>query len=323
MTDYRELGRKGGQAKAAKLRAARGHVEPLGGTILELAQSLDDFQGPSWARWWVFLKAVFGLPLEAEELAAFHQFTGRETVLPAGYAEAWVVAGRKAGKSAIAALVATYLAACRDWRTLLRPGERGVVMVLASERGQAANIVLRYVKALFDHPRLKPLVARRTRDVIELSTAVTIEVHTASYTGVRGHTVVGAVCDEIAFWPAEGAADADTEILAALKPAMATVPGAVLFAISSPYWKRGELFQAYEQHYGQAGSDVLVWQAPTVEMNPHVARATVDRAYAKDPLRAAAEWGAEFRRDVEAYVAAEVLAACTVPGRYELPPAVA
>src|SRR5437016_1322817 len=98
-------GRKGAAAKWAKVRAARApRVEPLGGTIVDLAHSLGDFQAPSWARWWAFLKALFALPLAEVELAAFRQFTGRETVLLTGYGEAWVVAGRKAGKSAIAAL---------------------------------------------------------------------------------------------------------------------------------------------------------------------------------------------------------------------------
>ena len=46
-----QLGRKGGAVSAAKLRAARGQVEPYGGTILELAAALGDFQGLSWARW--------------------------------------------------------------------------------------------------------------------------------------------------------------------------------------------------------------------------------------------------------------------------------
>jgi len=320
----RQVGRKGQAARVAADKRRRGQVEPLGGTIVELACAIDDFQGPSWATWWAFLKALFALPLASEELAAFRRFTGRETAPATPIPEGWVIAGRKAGKSAIAALVATYLAACVDWRPMLRRGEPGVVMCLASERRQA-GIVLRYVRALFEHPVLAPLVGRRTREALELRTHVQIEVHSAQYRGVRGHTVVGCVCDEIAFWRDEtsGAANPDVEILAAVRPAMATVEGSVLLAISSPYWKRGELFEAYERYYGQAAADVLVWQAPTRSMNPRVTPATVDRAYAKDPLRAAAEWGAEFRRDVEAYVAPEVLAACTTPGVYERPPLLA
>jgi hypothetical protein len=40
------------------------------------------------------------------------------------------------------------------------------------------------------------------------------------------------LCDEIAFWPTdENSADPDYEIINALKPGMATIPGAMLLKI--------------------------------------------------------------------------------------------
>ncbi len=315
----REAGRKGGHAKAAKLRAARGQLEPLGGTIRELALALGAFQEPSWARWWAFLGALFALPLEAGEREAFRRFTGRDAPPAAPAGEAWVIAGRRAGKSRIAALVAAYLAACRDYRAVLSPGERGVVMALAADRAQA-RVILGYVKALFAHPTLAPLVARRLRDSVELRTGVAVEVHTASYRSTRGYTAVGAVLDEIAFWPTDESANPDAEILAAVRPAMATVPGAVLLAISTPYAQRGELYRAWERHYGRAESDVLVWRAASRDMNPGLSAGVVARAYEDDPAAAAAEYGAEFRRDVQAFLDAEAVRAVTVPGRRELAP---
>ncbi len=316
----RKAARKGGLAKAAAWRAMRGQVDPLGGTIVELARSLGAFQEPSWARWWAFLKTLFALPLQPEELEAFRQFTGRDVPPAQTVAEAWVIAGRRAGKSRVAAFVATYLAACRDYRAVLSPGERGVVMAIAADRRQA-RVVLRYLKAAFEHPRLAPLVARRLRDSVELKTGVTIEVHSASYRTTRGYTVVGAVLDEIAFWRTdEGSAEPDAEIVGAVRPAMATVPGALLLAISTPYARRGELFRAYERHYGRSESDVLVWRATSREMNPKLSATAVARAYEDDPIAAAAEYGAEFRRDVEGFLDPEIVQAVTVPGRYELPP---
>jgi hypothetical protein len=317
----RQIGRAGGHAKAAAERARRGQSEPLGGTILELARALGVAQGPTWARWVAFLKVLFALPLEADDLAAFSRFTARDAAPTAPLAEAWAIAGRRAGKSSVAALVAAYLAACRDYRAVLRPGERGVVMCVAADRAQA-RVILGYVKALFAHPHLAPLVARRLRDAVELRTGVAVEVHTASYRSTRGYTAVGAVLDEVAFWPTdEGSAEPDAEVLAAIRPAMATVPGALLLAVSTPYAQRGELFKTYERHYGRADSDVLVWRAASREMNPNLSAAVVRRAYEDDAARAAAEWGAEFRRDVEAFLDGEAVRAVTVPGRRELPPA--
>src|SRR5437879_11283481 len=71
-----ELGRKGALAKHAKDRAARGQVDPLGGTILDLAQMLGECQGPTWAAWRAFLKALFALPLEPDALATYRTCTG-------------------------------------------------------------------------------------------------------------------------------------------------------------------------------------------------------------------------------------------------------
>jgi hypothetical protein len=65
---------------------------------------------------------------------------------------------------------------------------------------------------------------------------------------------------------------------------------------------------------------VLVWKASTQTMNPSVSRSVIDEAYERDPAAAAAEYGAEFRTDVEGFVSREVVEACVVTGRYELPP---
>ena len=56
---------------------------------------------------------------------------------PAGYLEAWLICGRRSGKSFILALIAAYLAVFRDWRVHLAPGEAATIMVLASDRKQA------------------------------------------------------------------------------------------------------------------------------------------------------------------------------------------
>jgi hypothetical protein len=57
-------------------------------------------------------------------------------------------------------------------------------------------------------------------------------------------------------------------------------------------------------------------------MNPSLPRdgAVISEAYDRDPASAAAEYGAEFRRDIEAFIAREVVDALVVPGRFELLP---
>ena len=99
---------------------------------------------------------------------------------------------------------------------------------------------------------------------------------------------------------------------------MATVPGAMLLCLSSPYARRGALYEAYRRHYGVDG-DVLVIKAPTKALNPTVPQKVIDNAYAEDEASARAEYGAEFRSDVESFISREAVEAAVVPGRHELP----
>jgi hypothetical protein len=55
-------------------------------------------------------------------------------------------------------------------------------------------------------------------------------------------------------------------------------------------------------------------------MNPSVDESVIAAAYEADEPSAAAEYGAEFRRDIESYVSREAVDAVVVPGRHELPP---
>ena len=66
--------------------------------------------------------------------------------------------------------------------------------------------------------------------------------------------------------------------------------------------RRGVLWRAYEKHYGKAGAVPLVWQAPTLAMNLTVPQSVIDGALADDEAAARAEYLAEFRSDLEAFV---------------------
>ncbi len=277
------------------------------------------FQGKSWDVWKGFLSTLFGLPIHRADLRIYRQHTRRTSAPELPTREAWLVVGRRGGKSRIAALVAVFLACFRDYRKILAPGERGTVMVIAADRKQARH-VFGYIAGLLDGvSMLVQMVESRTRETIHLTNCVTIEVHTANFRAVRGYTVIGAICDEIAFWRSEDSANPDTEILNGLRPGMATVPDALLLCISSPYARRGALWEAYRRHYGQDGDPVLVWHADTRSMNPSVDEQVIAEAYAQDESAAEAEYGAQFRRDIEGFVSAEAVGAVVVDGRYELP----
>ena len=219
--------------------------------------------------------------------------------------EAWMVVGRRGGKNFILALIAVYLAAFRDWRPHLAPGEWGTVMVIASDRRQA-RVTMRYVKGLLENvPMLARLVVRETAESIDLANQITIEVHTASFRSVRGYTVVAALLDEVAFWRSDDeSANPDREVVEALRPAMATVPGAILLAASSPYARRGVLWETWQHHYGKDEDPLLVWQADTRTMNPSVPQRTIDAAYEEMPPLRQPNTAASFVRTWKATLTA-------------------
>lgn len=277
------------------------------------------FMGASWAAWFAFLAAMFDLPLDDAARNIFTQCTGLAEARPGGYHEAWLVVGRRGGKSIIVALIAVFLACFKDWSPYLNAGERGTVMVIGADKRQA-RVIFRYIAGMMQKvPLLAAMVERETQDTIDLKNGITIEITAASFRTVRGYTIVAALCDEIAFWRSEDSANPDTEIIAALKPAMATVPGAMLLCLSSPYARRGALWNTYHKHYGKDGA-ALVWKADTKTMNPAVPASVIADAYEADPASAAAEYGAEFRTDVESFVSREVVDAAVIPGRFELAP---
>src|SRR5262249_43770220 len=112
-----------------------------------LERAYPEFMKPSLNAWRALIWAVFGLPLEADARALFETHTGR-TEQPTHQArEAWLVIGRRGGKSRIASLLAVFLACVRDYRGLLAPGERGIVMLIAADRRQA-RVLKRYISAL-------------------------------------------------------------------------------------------------------------------------------------------------------------------------------
>src|SRR5690606_11765051 len=109
------------------------------------------------------------------------------------------------------------------------------------------------------------------------------------------------------------------ELLRALRPALARVPGSLLAVVSSPYARRGVLWTAWQKYHGKRNADVVLVQAATLELNPAFDRRAVEKAYEEDPSAAGAEFGGLFRTDVEGFISPQAIAACVIAGRRELP----
>ncbi|MEX0603842.1 MAG: hypothetical protein WD623_16920 [Marinobacter sp.] len=265
----------------------------------------EQFGGESFAAWRALLAGFYGLELTDNELPHWQALTDRQSAPEAAHDELWLAIGRRGGKSNMAALLAVFEACFNDHRPNLAPGEVATVMVLAADRKQARS-VFRYISGLMNaNPMLARLIIKESTETLELANRAVIEVGTASFRATRGYTFAAVIADEIAFWRSEDSANPDYEILNAVRPGLATLDGP-LIALSSPYSRRGALWEAYRRHYGQEGG-ILVAQAPTLTMNPTLPRRLVDQALARDPAAASAEYLAQFRDDITGFITRELV----------------
>jgi hypothetical protein len=289
-------------------------------TILDPQLFARWFPGNTWSRWRTFLRVLFALPLDKEDLQTFSKFTGRQLAPTLPFSEGWLVVGRRGGKSLIVSLIAVYLAFFRDYSRYLQRGEFGTIAVIAADRKQART-VLRYIKAFLELPLLKSKIVSQSADSITLENRIVIEVHTASWRSIRGYTLLACIADEIAFWRSEDQyANPDKEIIAACRPGLSTIPNSLLLCISSPYARRGILWDVYARHFAKDSSDILVWQATSRDMNPTLRQSVIDRAMEEDESSAKAEYEAEFRKDIESFIDSQLVKSLAIPGRLELPP---
>jgi len=260
----------------------------------------EQFGGDSFTAWRALLAGFYGLELAEDELPHWQELTERESAPEAAHDELWLAIGRRGGKSNMAALLAVFEACFNDHRPHLAPGEVATVMVLAADRKQARS-VFRYISGLMNaNPMLARLIVKESAETLELANRAVIEVGTASFRATRGYTFAAVIADEIAFWRSEDSANPDYEILNAVRPGLATLDGP-LIALSSPYSRRGALWEAYRHHYGKEGA-ILVAQAPTLTMNPTLPARLVDQALKRDPAAASAEYLAQFRDDITGFI---------------------
>jgi hypothetical protein len=281
-----------------------------------LGAAMGDAQ--SWATWLIVLRAAFGLPLDEQQLQTFHSVAGDRAPPNKRVRELWCIVGRRGGKSRIAAALAVWLALFTKHN--LASGERGMVLVLAASVEQA-KVVFSYARAFItSSPVLRKELVDKTQSKIRLKNGVIIGIHAASYRTVRGRTLCGVVLDELAYFRTEDSATPDTEIYSAILPALATT-GGLMVAISTPYRKIGLLHQKHKDHFGIDSDDTLIVQGASKIFNATLDDAIIAAQRQADPTAAGAEWLAEFRADIAAFLDDATIEAAIDHGRpLELPP---
>jgi hypothetical protein len=283
----------------------------------------DILAGDTWKNWRILMVAMMGEPLiNDEEKEIYEKLTGRVYVPGQRCDEFFAIMGRRSGKTRAAAVIAAYLATFVDYSSVLAPGERTSLPILSATIWQSKK-AFQYLDGIFHHvPALSKLVRNQTSDTISLSTRVDIECRPASYRSIRSGTFCACLCDELAFWRDDTSANPDTLILQAVRPSLITTNGP-LICISSPFAMRGELWEAYKRDYGPNGDPrVIIAKAASRTMNPGLSQKFIDRAFARDPISAASEYGretVEFRSDVEAAFDLRAVEGTVLRGIYEIP----
>lgn len=252
------------------------------------------------------LKAVYGLELDNEELSLFCQTTGLSDYYSGKeWTEATFILGRRSGKSdKIASKIALFEACARKHE--LTPGQRAVVMVVASEKKRQARIVFDYILSpLESSPILRKLISRITAEEIFLKNGVSIQVFPCDPGRVRGYSLVCFIGDEVATWMLEGRR-VDVSVLDSARPGL-DFDYSKLIKISTPGMQKGEIYQDFKQYYGKANDDVLVFKGSTELFNPTYSKRKLERLKKRKPGVYKVEHEAEFKQDVSSMYAPEMI----------------
>jgi len=264
------------------------------------------------------LRALYGLPLDAEQHAIYERATLKSTYSAREYREACIICGRRSGKdSRLAANTAVIEALFREHK--LATGERGYVIIVAPTRKQA-SVCFQYILARLENsPSMRAMIAGDPHDCeVDLVNGITISVLAANQRTARGFSICCCIFDEEAFFYDDATnANPASEILKAVRPGMASFPNAKLIRISSPFAKVGNLWESWRDR--EKHPEVLTWKLDTRTMNPALDRAFLDAEERRDPESFEREYGANFYESASAFLPSDAVESCVQRGRYELP----
>lgn len=164
------------------------------------------------------------------------------------------------------------------------PGAPPLAYVFLSVRRDEAANRLRGIRVILDILGERYAVRDETIELAEHPAV--FSVVTASFRTAVGDTVAFAWADEVARWNDDGK-DPAHAVISSLSPALATLPDARLFLVSTPLGL--EDFHAREFERGETFAQSVAWGA-TWEINPTLTREAC-QALAPDPEDFDAEYG--------------------------------
>jgi hypothetical protein len=171
--------------------------------------------------------------------------------------------GRRGGKSSTLCRIAVLEALFGEH--VVPPGDLGVVAIISVSRDEASGR-LRTVKAILDALGVK---YRPIDGGIELEgRPIAFKIYAASISGVSGFTAIAVIADEVAKWKdSDTGANPAKEVLASLRPTMATQRRARIFLSSSPLGPNDAHAVAFDE--GETDYQCIAY-APTWVAHPAI-----------------------------------------------------
>ncbi|MGH9867914.1 MAG: hypothetical protein ACREAA_07105 [Candidatus Polarisedimenticolia bacterium] len=291
-------------------------------TILDYLRDRNLFGGlrsfqslATWQAWIVFLKAVYGLPMQAAEVALFCLCTGRSAYNPprGGWPEVVCIVARRAGKTKVCGTIAAFEAATAPPHP---DGDELYALCIGQDYRGAMRALLAHASAPFHRvPMFRRMVTGQTADTITLENGVRLAAYPCKPSAARGLGARIVLMDE----PGHYGAGVDVEMLRAVRPTVSTTGGKIVL-LSSPRGQAGLLYDLHKKYFGTDDPSILVWQAPAKLMNPTLDDAVLDRMRRDDPEGAEAEVEGRFMAGLSNLFEVEAVEACVVSGRRELAP---
>jgi hypothetical protein len=310
----------------------------------------------------VALKAYYGVPLTTDrELDIWSMFQGaaefdslgrvtrvtRVPYVPKEYDQAWLVWGRRSGKTdAFSSFVVVYEALLGGHHEHVGTHQEPVIFFVA-QKVEIARSHLNFVRAvLATNPILQKEVSSDTADAIVFRNRIRIEPAAPTIRSTRGLAIPVVVMDEVGFWYTDPEASSpDVEVERALSSAQAQFPHFKRFGTSTPWTKEGLLWK-----YSQAGTggwkvrcddcansgtrqcshrdddreefkDVLVLHSPTAAIeNPRINEKWLRKERARDADAFLRECLAEFVDSISGFLSMPLLMAAVDGGISERRP---
>jgi hypothetical protein len=295
----------------------------------------------------VALKSIYGLPLNDSELKIWSAQQGGATYDNLGYitdvnnvpytpkkrSEAWMICGRRAGKTdRLASTIVAYEALFGGHEAYISRGQYAYCFQISQDLRNAAASLHFIYQTIEDSPVGREMLdGPPVKDEIRLKNKVIIKCIPCTLKASRGFAVPVAVLDEVGVWYTEAdSANQDEEVYAAVKKSQIQFPNKLIVGISSPYIKSGLLYRFFE-----AGTDgrnttsldkrhfrnIVVIHAPTPAMgNPLVTKESLEEEYDRDPRAYERECLAVFQDSISGFLTPALIKEATDINVHERPP---